>query len=163
MKNNMLNQLKPIHKSKTRKRVARGGKRGTYAGRGLKGQKSRSGSNKEPVIRGWIKKYPKLRGYRFSAKPKNYLEVNFDILEAKFEAKEKVSPTTLLEKGIISRIEKRIPRVKILGKGEITKAFIIEDCEISKIAKEKIEKTGGKISAQNSKRKTQNHNLKLKA
>ena len=141
----MLNQLKPKHKAKERKRVARGGKRGTYAGRGCKGQKSRSGSNKEPIIRGWIKKYPKLRGYRFNARPKNYLEVNFDALEENFKAKEKVNPTTLLKKGIICKIEKRIPRVKILGRGGITKALIIENCQISKIAKEKIEKAGGSI------------------
>jgi large subunit ribosomal protein L15 len=153
----MLNQLKPKHKAKTRKRVARGGKRGTYAGRGCKGQKSRSGSNKEPIIRGWIKKYPKLRGYRFNARPKNYLEVNFDTLEENFKAEEKVSPLTLLEKGIICKIEKRIPRVKILGKGKITKALVIEDCQISKIAKEKIEKAKGSIKE---KSKIQNPNVK---
>jgi large subunit ribosomal protein L15 len=141
----MLNELKPNHKTKTRKRVARGGKRGTYAGRGLKGQKSRSGSNKEPMVRGLLKRYPKLRGYKFNPKPKNFLEINFAFFEKYFQDKEKVNPAALLKKGIIRKIEKRIPRVKILGKGQITKALIIEDCKISKTAKEKIEKIGGKI------------------
>lgn len=60
-----LHQLRPIHKKKPRKRVGRGGKRGTYSGRGVKGQKSRSGARLQPVIRELIKRYPKLRGYRF--------------------------------------------------------------------------------------------------
>ncbi|MBZ1348254.1 MAG: uL15 family ribosomal protein [Candidatus Nealsonbacteria bacterium] len=59
-----LHQLKPIHKRKKRKRLGRGGKRGTYSGRGMKGQKSRAGARFEPIIRGLIKRYPKLRGYR---------------------------------------------------------------------------------------------------
>ena len=157
----MLNQLKPKHKTKDRKRVARGGKRGTYAGRGCKGQKSRSGNNKEPIIRGWIKKYPKLRGYRFNAKPKSYLEVNFDILEENFKAKEKVNPLTLLQKGIISKIKKRVPRVKILGRGKVTKALIINNCDVSKIVKEKIEKAGGSVK-ENIKAQTQNVKLNAK-
>jgi len=55
-------QLKPIHKMKKRKRIGRGGKRGTYSGRGTKGQKSRAGRKLVPIIRGLIKRYPKLRG-----------------------------------------------------------------------------------------------------
>ena len=59
-----LQELKPIHKKKQRKRVGRGGKRGTYAGRGLKGQRARAGRRLKPAIRELIKRYPKLRGYR---------------------------------------------------------------------------------------------------
>jgi len=62
-----LHQLSPKHKSKKRKRVGRGGKRGTYCGRGMKGQKSRAGAKFVPIIRGLIKRYPKLRGYRNKA------------------------------------------------------------------------------------------------
>ena len=62
-----IHQLKPTHKNKPRKRIARGGKRGTYSGKGMKGQKSRAGRRFKPVIRELIKKYPKLRGYRFKS------------------------------------------------------------------------------------------------
>lgn len=63
-----LHELKPKHKRKKRKRVGRGGKRGTYSGRGIKGQKARAGRRLKPVIRELIKRYPKLRGYKFKAK-----------------------------------------------------------------------------------------------
>ena len=63
-----LQELKPIHRLKKKKRVGRGGKRGTYCGRGIKGQKSRAGRKLKPLIRDVIKKYPKLRGYRFKSK-----------------------------------------------------------------------------------------------
>ena len=63
-----LHQLKPTHKAKAAKRVGRGGKRGTYSGRGMKGQKSRAGARMQPLVRELIKRYPKLRGYRRKAK-----------------------------------------------------------------------------------------------
>ena len=63
-----LHELRPKHKIKKRKRIGRGGKRGTYSGRGMKGQKSRAGARFEPIIRGLIKRYPKLRGYKFKPK-----------------------------------------------------------------------------------------------
>jgi len=71
--------------------------------------------------------------------------MNLDILEKKFNAGEKVTPEILLEKKIIRKIKGRMPQVKILGKGEIKKALMIESCQLSKAAKEKIEKAGGKI------------------
>lgn len=65
-----LHELKPIHKAKKGKRVGRGGKRGTYSGRGQKGQKSRAGRKLKPIVRELIKRYPKLRGYKFKARTK---------------------------------------------------------------------------------------------
>lgn len=141
-----LDQLKPIHKSRKRKRIGRGGKRGTYSGRGIKGQKARAGRKLQPAIRELIKKYPKLRGYRFKSQDKNIAVVNIGVLEKKFKPSEVITPKTLLEKKIIRRIKGKIPRVKILGKGELTKKLDIEGCEISKQAKEKIEKAGGTVS-----------------
>ena len=140
-----LHQLKIIHKSKKRKRVGRGGKHGTYSGRGLKGQKSRASHKYQPAIRLLIKKYPKLRGYRSKRKIKNIAIVNIEKLAQKFEAGESVNPISLLEKKIISKIEGKMPKVKILGKGELAKKLIIENCQFSKKAKEIIEKAGGKI------------------
>lgn len=133
-----IHQLKPVHKSKKAKRIGRGGKRGTYSGRGMKGQKSRAGTRKSaPVIRELIKKYPKLRGYRTQNKIKDHEVVNFKDLEKAFKEGEVVSPKTLLEKGLVRRIKGRMPKVKILGTGELTKKFVIENCKLSKKAQEK--------------------------
>ncbi len=54
--------LQPNIKEKSKKRVGRGGKRGTYSGRGIKGQKSRAGRKMRPAIRDLIQRTPKLRG-----------------------------------------------------------------------------------------------------
>jgi len=144
-----LHELRPKYKLKRRKRVGRGGKRGTYSGRGQKGQKSRAGRRLKPAIRGLIKRYPKLRGYKFKSKIKNQKSkitiVNLDILEKKFNSGEEINPRVLLERKLIRRIKGKMPKVKILAKGELTKKLIIKDCEVSKGGKEKIEKAGGTI------------------
>jgi large subunit ribosomal protein L15 len=144
-----LHQLKPKHKLKKKKRVGRGGKRGTYSGRGIKGQRSRAGRKFQPLIRELIKKYPKLRGYRFNPKARKHelgtAVLNLGILEKKFKSQEKINPQLLLEKKLIRRMKGRVPKVKILGDGKLTKSLIVEGCQVSKQAKEKIEKVGGKI------------------
>lgn len=144
-----LHQLKLIHKLKKPKRVGRGGKKGTYSGRGIKGQRARAGRRLKPIIREIIKKYPKLRGYKFKSKGKRQKEkaviLNLEILEKEFKTGEKITPEILLERGIISKIKGRIPKVKILGEGEIKKSLKIEGCLVSKPAKEKVEKAGGTI------------------
>ncbi len=144
-----LHELKPIHKLKKPKRIGRGGKRGTYSGQGLKGQKSRSGRRLKPAIRELIKRYPKLRGHKKKSKVKSQkpklVILNLDILEKKFSSGEKVFPMVLIEKRLIHRIKGKIPKVKILGKGGITKPLIIEGCNISKVAKKKIEQVGGSV------------------
>lgn len=143
-------QLKPIHKFKKPQRPGRGGKRGTYSGRGIKGQSSRAGRKMKPIIRELIKRYSKLRGYKFKSpnlSAKSHLVVlNLSILDKKFNVGEIVSPETLLEKKLIRTIEGKTPKVKILAKGgDMVKALIFERCLASKQAKEKIIKAGGKI------------------
>jgi large subunit ribosomal protein L15 len=150
-----LHQLKPIHKLKRKKRIGRGGKKGTYSGRGVKGQKSRAGRRLEPVIRGLIKRYPKLKGYKFKSKAQSskskIIILNLETLEKKFKDLEKITPQILLEKKLIPKIKGRMPKVKILGRylpagqEKLTKKLIIEGCQVSKSAKEEIEKAGGKI------------------
>ena len=144
-----LHQLKPIHKPKKSRRVGRGGKRGTFSGHGIKGQKSRSGRKFQPIIRELIKRYPKLKGYRRKGKSRNQklrlAILNLETLEKKFATEEKVNPKTLIEKSLVYKISGRNPEIKILGKGEIKKALTIEGCLVSKQAKEKIEKAGGTI------------------
>lgn len=137
--------LKPKHKSKKKKRVGRGGKRGTYSGRGMKGQKSRAGRKMQPMIRELIKKYPKLRGYRARTREKKIIGVNIAILDEKFKVGEIINPKVLIEKKIIKRIKGKIPLVKILGRGKIKKKLIIKGCQMSKAAKEKIKKAEGII------------------
>jgi large subunit ribosomal protein L15 len=139
-----IHQLKPIHKRKNEKRVGRGGKRGKYSGRGIKGQKSRAGKKLKPIIREILKKYPKLRGYKFKAE-KEYEVINLEKIEKYFKEREKVTPDTLVEKGLMRKKSGKIPKVKILGRGEVTKKLIFEGCEISRSAKEKIEKAGGYV------------------
>ncbi len=144
-----LHELRLQHKLKKKKRVGRGGKRGSSSGKGMRGQISRSGRRLRPVIRDVIKRYPKLRGYKF--KPQKFglklqpVTVNLEILEKKFAAAETVSPQTLLEKRIISKIKGVMPKIKILGKGEIAKPLTFENCAISESAKKKIEKAKGEI------------------
>ena len=144
-----LHEIKPIHKPKKSKRVGRGGKRGTYSGKGMKGQKSRAGARFQPVIRELIKRYPKLRGYRFNPKAKKQGSeiaiVNLEKIEKSFKPEEKINPQALLEKRLTRKILGRTPRIKILGKGEISKSLNFEGCQFSKSAKEKIEKAGGSV------------------
>jgi large subunit ribosomal protein L15 len=135
-----LHEIKPRHKSKKTKRIGRGGKRGTYSGRGIKGQKARAGHKIRPEIRDFIKKIPKKRGYRFKSIKEKPQIVNLEDLEKNFGANEKVTPETLLEKELIRRIKGKTPEIKILGKGKLTKNIMIEGCKLSKSAEKILKK-----------------------
>ncbi len=137
-----IHEIKPKTKIKSKKRIGRGGKRGTYSGKGVKGQKARAGAKMKPLIRELVKRYPKKRGYKFSPIRKFFV-VNLSTLDKVFEDGLEVSPKTLAEKGLISK-SKKLP-IKILGKGETEKKFHIKGCLISAKAREKVEKAGGKI------------------
>ena len=140
-----IHQLKPKHKKKKKKRVGRGGKKGTYCGRGIKGQKARAGRKMQPIIRQILKKYPKLRGYKFSSLKKETAIVNLEVLDKKFKDGDLITPQVLIEKKIIKKVKGKIPPVKILGRGNLSKKLIIQNCFLSETAKSKIEKAGGKI------------------
>lgn len=144
-----LHELKPIHKQKKERRVGRGGKKGTYSGRGLKGQKAHAGRKLEPDIRRWIKKYPKIKGYRQKINPQSQnlkiAVLNIQVLDKKFDSNQEITPELLVDKKIIRRIYGKVPMVKILGEGEVTKKLIIKNCKVSKQAEEKIKKAGGII------------------
>lgn len=138
-------------KQKSRKRIGRGGKRGTYSGRGMKGQKSRAGARIRPAIRDFIEKIPKIKGVPSSRYKKQgvkqvgivYRIVNLDILEKKFKDGEVVSPKTLLQKRLVRRIKGREPKVKILGKGELKKELKFEGVVMSKSVRSKVSAKGG--------------------
>lgn len=140
-----LHQLKPNSSKKARKRVGRGGKRGTYAGRGLKGQKSRAGKMPRLGFAGGdtpaAMRFPKKRGsvgstevrkgvknFRYKIKP---VVLNLDKIDKCFQAGEVVSLDSLLEKGLIRRTKNRIPVVKILGQGKLTKELVFEGVKFS--------------------------------
>lgn len=128
--------------------IGRGGTRGKTAGRGHKGQKAHGGHGMRPQMRDTIKKLPKIRGRGVNLNTGHkvaYAPVNIAKLEATFADGTVVSPKTLLEHGMVNRVNGKLPAVKILGTGETKKAFTIEGCVLSATAKEKIEKAGGTV------------------
>lgn len=139
-----LHQIKPNHKSRRSRRIGRGGKKGTYSGRGGKGQTARTGFRLQPKVRELLKKYPKLRGYKRIAQ-RSIIAINLAILEKYFEKGATVTPAVLAERKIAGTIKGRTLPIKILGGGEITKALTIEKCLVSTSAKKKIEKAGGVV------------------
>jgi large subunit ribosomal protein L15 len=146
-----LNDLKRDTKNANKKRVGRGGKRGKTSGRGHKGQKQHGGHGIRPEMRDVIKKLPKLRGHgKNRAKTVNSgrlpaVPVNLASLEANFKDGETVSPAILREKKVIRNTKGRPSPVKVLGNGDMTKKLSISGCAVSKSAREKIEKAGGKV------------------
>ena len=130
---------------KKKRRIGRGGKKGTYSGRGMKGQKSRSGANVNPIFEGGrstlIEHLPKIRGFK-SHHPKNQV-VDLEKIEKYFADGDTVNPQSLLAKKIVDNMKVKI---KILGDGELSKKLTVEKCLVSKTAKSKIEAAGGKVS-----------------
>jgi large subunit ribosomal protein L15 len=151
-----LSNLKPAQARKDRKRVGRGlgSGKGRYSGRGLKGQKSRSGSHKmRPGFEGGqnpiYMRLGKQRGpysrdampmgpHRTSTQP-----VNVAALEERFDAGAEVTPESLVEKGLIrnTRID-----VKLLGQGDLKKKLSITVHAASASAREKVEAAGGTLT-----------------
>lgn len=143
-----IHEIKRENKNKKKIRVGRGGKRGKTSGKGHKGQKARAGSKVRPEWRDTIKRLPKLRGRGVnslkSIKPKAKA-VNVSAIEKSFENGEIVSPKTLVAKKMVTRVSGKLPEVKVLGTGDITKKVVVINCSVSASAKEKIEKAGGSI------------------
>src|SRR5439155_4437179 len=151
-----LTSLKPAQSRKDRKRIGRGigSGKGRYSGRGIKGQKSRSGSHKmRPGFEGGqnpiYMRLGKLRGptskdampmgpHRTQTVP-----VNVAALEERFDAGAEVTPESLVEKGVLKNTK---IDVKILGKGDLTKKLSVTAHAVSASAREKIEAAGGSIT-----------------
>lgn len=142
-----IHELKRKHPAKKKRQIGRGGKRGKTAGRGTKGQSSRAGGKLRPELRDIIKKLPKKRGYRFNIIPGSLVAVaNIGALEKAFASGDTVTREALVEKKIIRRVSGKIPTIKILGSGTLTKKLTIKGLTISGSAKEKIEKAGGSVA-----------------
>lgn len=128
----LIHELKPNQRRKSKKRVGRGGKRGTTSGRGTKGQRARAGHRIRPAERDVIQRLPKLRGVKNKPRRPKAAVLNVGDLERRFSE-------PVIDKKIFSG------PVKILGGGEVKRAFEVKDLPVSKKAKEKIEKAGGKV------------------
>jgi large subunit ribosomal protein L15 len=138
--------------TKNRKRVGRGGVHGRHtAGKGQKGQKSRSGyKSPRPGFEGGqmplSRRIPKLKGFRrasFLVK-ENRVILNLSDLSRLYKDGEQVDIETLVEKGMPLKVNK-VNKVKILGNGDLKIKLSIMDLEVSKSAQDKIVKAGGSV------------------
>ena len=129
---------------KSRKRVGRGdgSGHGSYSGKGLKGQKARSGPGIRLGFQGGglplIKSLPKLRGFT-RADRILYSVVNLDGL-AKLPAGSVVTPRSLVEAGLVKSLDRP---VKVLGRGELDVPLTVEAHKFSRAARRSIEAAGG--------------------
>ena len=138
----------PQGANKKPKRVGRGSSSGlgTTAGKGNKGQQSRSGGKTYVGFEGGqMPLYRRIAHKGFSNYPfkKEYVCINVDLLEAKYNDGETVNKESLISKGFISG--KADSLVKILGNGDITKKLTVNVDKVSASAKAKIEKAGGSV------------------
>ncbi|HLM36729.1 MAG TPA: 50S ribosomal protein L15 [Gaiellaceae bacterium] len=151
-----LSNLKPAQARKTRKRVGRGlgSGKGRYSGRGIKGQKSRSGSNKmRPGFEGGqnpiYMRLAKQRGpYSKDAMPMgphrtSTVPLNVAALQERFDAGAEVTLEALVEKGLIRNTR---TDVKLLGQGDLSKKLSITVHAASATAREKVEAAGGSLT-----------------
>ncbi len=134
-----IHELEKIGK-KDKKRVGRGGKRGTTSGRGTKGQKARSGGNVDPLFEGGrsslIQRMKKLRGFNSPHKKNNL--ISLDDLAKNFEDGDNVSVLKLYQKRLIRKNTIK-NGVKIVGTGECDKKLTFsEDVLITESAKKKL-------------------------
>ncbi len=143
-----LHELQPAEGAKQapkRKGRGIGSGLGKTAGKGHKGQKARSGGGKGPYFEGGQtplqRRMPK-RGFTNAKFKVEYTEVNVDMLD-RFDANAEITPELLLEAGLVKQVKNG--GIKILGNGEVNKAFVVKANAVSKGAQEKIEAAGGRV------------------
>ena len=141
-----LHELSPAAgSSKERKRIGRGtaSGQGKTAGKGHKGQKARAGRGMRVGFEGGQmplqRRIPK-RGFN-NIFATEYAIVNLASLEEKFDNNAVVDAEALIAAGLI---KKELDGVKVLGRGELTKALTVKAAAFSESAKQKIEAAGGK-------------------
>lgn len=142
-----LHELKPVEGSRhavKRKGRGVGSGLGKTAGRGHKGQGARSGGGKGPYFEGGQtplqRRLPK-RGFTNARFKTNLVAINVSVLD-RFDANTEITPEVLKNAGVVKQMKDGI---KLLGAGEVTKAFTVKVHAISQTAKEKIEAVGGKV------------------
>jgi large subunit ribosomal protein L15 len=135
-----------IHKRKKRKRVGRGigSGHGKTSSKGHKGHSSRQGFKHHPLSEGGqmplARRVPK-RGFNNGAFRKHYAIINLDTLEAAFDAGVTIDEAVLRRRGLVKG--RYDDGVKILGDGEVTKAFTVHAARFSASAAAKIAAAGG--------------------
>jgi large subunit ribosomal protein L15 len=134
----------PKGSKRSRKRLGRGdgSGHGSFSGKGMKGQKSRSGGGVRVGFQGGqlalIKSLPMIRGFT-ARSHKSYQLVNLDQLML-FESGSEINPARLKEVGLI---RDSLKLVKVLGRGNCDKPIIVEASRFSDSARKKIEAAGG--------------------
>ena len=132
-------------KERTRKGRGIAAGKGKTAGRGTKGQRARSGGVKRPYFEGGqlplVRRLPHMRGFTNIFR-QEFDIVNLDTLNEAFEPNVAITPELLAEHGLI----KNSARVKVLGRGELSKAFQISAHAFSDSARDKITAAGGSIN-----------------
>ncbi|MFZ8848391.1 MAG: uL15 family ribosomal protein [Minisyncoccia bacterium] len=141
----LINQIR--FRLKKKKRIGRGGKKGNYSGRGIKGQKARAGRKIRPAERDIILKLPKLRGIKFKPLKEKPYVVNLEDINEKFNENEIVNKETLVQKKVLKiRKSDKNPKIKILARGKLDKKLIFSsELLFSNKAKEEILKSGSVI------------------
>ncbi|HEX8973952.1 MAG TPA: 50S ribosomal protein L15 [Patescibacteria group bacterium] len=137
-----------LKKRKARKTVGRGGKRGTYSGRGNKGQKARSGASIDPLFEGGrsslVERLKKVRGFKSRNAKKT--TVSLAKLEKVFADGAEISIESLIAAKLVDKKDKA-NGVKILATGQISKKLTIaQGILLSETAKDAIIKAGGKVT-----------------
>lgn len=153
-----------IQKNKAQKRVGRGpgSGQGETAGRGSKGQGSRSGSSTSPIFEGGqmplVRRIPK-RGFT-NRWADTVAIVNIATLEKNFQSGDEVSPEALRVKGLVKG---SYDQLKVLGVGELSKSLTITAHQFSRSATEKIEKAGGQAVVLPGKKPVVKNKMKMKS
>lgn len=132
--------------SKNKKRIGRGGKRGTYSGRGQKGQKARAGRRIRPSERDIILRLPKMRGIKNPPKKVKPYIIKFSDLISKIELfnfNEDINIKSLKQLELLPLDYEG--KVKIIGGASKILPLVIEGIEISNKLRNKILQVGGKI------------------
>lgn len=144
-----LHDLKPNIGAKHRRKrlgIGESSGQGKTSGKGHKGQKARSGGSIRPGFEGGqmplYRRLPK-RGFSNAAFKTVFGIVNLDDLEKRFDSGAAINEKLLRGAGLVRG---KLDGIKILGRGELTKAFHIEADAITASAKEKVEKLGGSVT-----------------
>jgi len=144
----MLNSLKKIKREKIRVGRGIGSGKGKTSGRGIKGQKSRSGVSIKSFEGGQMPLYRRLpkRGFKVIGK-KTTGSINLAKIQSFIQAK-KIKTSEKIDLALLKRlniIKKKYKKIKVLGQGEIKEKLIIEVDYLSNSAKDKLEKSGSNI------------------
>jgi large subunit ribosomal protein L15 len=145
-----INTLQLKNKKKKRKTIGRGGKTGTYSGKGMKGQKARSGAHVDPTFEGGrstlIDHMKKKKGFK-SLEKKNST-IALEKIEKLFKDGDVVNKESLIKAKLVDRKGAK-NGIKVLGSQEITKKLTIaKGIKISTASKKAIEKAGGSVESE---------------